>query len=530
MIHRAEPRPWLLLAAATLLVLGGCIHKDPDPADDDSSIGDDDSGDDDDDDDDTAPVYPCVDTPNSAELDGLVCANDAACQMAEEYITAFQGSALAAAGDFDGDGADDLAVGAPMFDEAQDEGIVLLYNLASFGELAPVPVAAIQGPDPLETAGYSVAYAGDTDGDGMDDLLVGARGKSTYNDSAGAAYLVYGRGLDSDVANLQMLTADATIHGASETSRVGSEVGGLFDVTGDGLAEIAVPYRLRQETGGMEYPDDGAVAIFHGQAQGLPNQQMVIEGDLLVEPPATNSEFGACVDGNGDITGDGLGDLLVGAPQATTGRGRVYIVPGEVLAGGGTVLAEEVSAMLYGAEINDHLGHAVAYLGDVDGDGIDDVAVGASESAITWPDGGAVHIYKGSLDIANDTPPTQLALIGSEWDDFVFGGTFAGRGDVDGDGLGDLVAGATDAYLGPVTKNGRVYLFHGRETGWDTLTDATSADASIAGVGVGEQLSAAMALGDLDGDGVDDIVLGAPYNDWKGGYAGITYLLWGPTR
>ena len=525
-------RPWLLLLAAALLLWAGCtgcIVKDDDAVDDDSNDDDDDSNDDDDDDD-VIPVTPCVDVPNPAGLDSTVCADDAACRLAELHYTSYQGFSLAADGDFDGDGADDVAVGAPGYDEYQDEGIVMLYNLASFGEPIPVPVAAIQGPQILDMAGYSVAYAGDTDGDGFDDLLVGARSNTTGGEGAGAAYVIYGRELDSDVLNLQMLTFDSTIAGHEEYGRVGSEVGGILDATGDGLAEIAVPYNLRQETGGMEYPYDGAVAVFHGQAQGLANALWTTDADLILEAPWSASEVGCSVDGMGDITGDGLGDLLVGAPQADTGRGRMYIVPGDVLAGNGTVLIEDVSVIIYGADINEHLGEAVGYLGDVDGDGIDDVAVGASENEITWPDGGAVYVLKGSADVASGVAPTVLAQIGSEWDDFVFGGTLAGRGDVDGDGLGDLVVGATDAYLGPIMKGGRAYLFHGRESGWDSVVDATDADGSIAGIGVGDKLSYGMALGDLDGDGIDDIVVGAPYAATMGTYAGETYLFWGPTR
>jgi len=526
--ERHDPRPWLLLLAAALFLFAGCIIKDDD--DDTSNPADDDDTGDDDDDDTVPPVIPCVDVNNAVELDGTVCANDAACRLAELHYTSYQGFSLAADGDFDGDAADDVVVGAPGYDDYQDEGIVLLYNLVSLNELIPVPVAAVQGPDISDMAGYSVAYAGDTDGDGFDDLLIGARSDNTGGEGAGAAYLVYGRELTSDVANLQMLTVDAAIAGDADWSHVGSEVGGVRDATGDGLAEIALSYNLRYDTSGLEFPYDGNVAVFHGQAQGLPADQWTSDADLILEAPITLSEVGKCLDGNGDVTGDGLGDLLVGAPQADTGRGRMYIVPADVLAGSGTVLIEDVSVTIYGTDVNEHLGEAVAYAGDVDGDGIDDIVAGASENEITWPDGGAVYLFKGSADVGAGTPPVLLAQIGSEWDDFVFGGTLAGRGDVDGDGLNDLVVGATEAYLGPIMKGGRTYLFYGRETGWGDLVDATDAAASIAGIGVGDKLSYGLALGDLDGDGVDDIVTGAPYNDTMGTYAGETYLFWGPTR
>ena len=196
-----------------------------------------------------------------------------------------------------------------------------------------------------------------------------------------------------------------------------------------------------------------------------------------------------------------------------------------------------------GSEVGGHFGAAVAHLGDVDGDGLGDMAVGAPDSSSSWPGGGEVTVFAGATDLDTGAAPAVLAEIGSEWDDFDLGGyayasdasgpkhaVGAVAGDLDGDGLADLVAGAVHASAGPVMRGGRAYVFYGRATGWESLLDATQADAGIAGVSVRDQLSAGMAIADLDGDAVDELIVGAYGSDATGDDAGSLYLFWGPTR
>ncbi len=520
-------RTWLSLLAAAALLVAGCPAKEPD----DDTASDDDDDDDDTGDDDTTPVEICTQTPNGADLDATVCAEDAACTLAQVGQSTFQGFSLAADGDFDGDGVADIVVGAPGYDGIQDEGRAWIYTLASLDELVPAPVAYLEGDDSLEYAGYRVGYIGDLDGDGSDDVLVGARGDADGGEAAGAIYVVHGQPLTGTVDAPQALEPDAAIRGEREYSRVGVSASGVWDATGDGTAELAIAHALYQDYSGYEYQDDGGVVVFHGRAGGLPADQDITAADLQLTAPDDTSQVGYGLAGRGDIDGDGLGDLIVGAPHASTGRGLVYVIPAATIAAGGVLdIGDAAAVTIEGSEINDHLGEALAYVGDVDGDGIDDLAAGAPDSDVTWPDGGAVFLFKGAAEVATGAAPDTLAVIGSEWDDFSVGGAFAGRGDVDGDGLGDLVVAGTYALLGPIMKGGRAYLFHGRTSGWDELTDVTEAAAGIAGVGVGDNLGTGLALGDVDGDGVDDLIIGAPYRDSAGSDSGEVYLFWGPTR
>ena len=482
------------------------------------------------DDDTSMPDTPCLDVGDAPPLDTTVCASEASCRFAQQETSYYQGFCIAADGDFDGDGVMDLAVGAPGADVAQDEGQVGLYNLASLAELVPAPVAVVVGAAPLEQAGFSAGFAGDIDGDGLDDLLLGARGNGDGGNGAGAVYLVRGRELGNDVTTPDALGIDGTFTGARALGRVGTSVSGILDATGDGLAEIAMGFDLYQDSNGLEYQDHGGVAVFHGAADGLSGSRSVLDADKLLEAPEVISQVGYALAGKGDITGDGLGDLLVGAPYAESSAGKLYVVSGTELAVTGAVAIADVAVVLTGEGGNERFGAAISYLGDVNGDSVDDVAVGAPGSDLTWPDGGAVTVLAGSPDVGDETPPEVLAVIGSEWDDFQFGFAVAPSNDLDGDGLNDLVVGARDGLMGPIMKGGRVYVFYGRSEGWGALEDATEADADVVGMGVGDSLSYALAAGDVDGDGTDDLLMSAPYRDRSNTDSGEIYLFWGPTR
>lgn len=516
--------PWLL----ALTVVVGCRDGG---GDDDTSADDDDAGDDDViGDDDYTPEDPCLDTPNGSDLDGTICGSDAGCRSAEISTATYLGYAMTGGFDFDADGVEDLVAGAPGWDVAQDEGRALIYTAASFAQPIFGPVAYVEGPDPLENAGFSVSLIPDTDGDGTGDLLVGARSDTTGGAAAGAVYLVHGRALAGDTAAPENLAIDTAVRGASEYSRAGTSVTGIPDVTGDALGEFALGFELYTESSGWEFADDGKVAVFHGAPGGLAGELSVNDADLIFEGPIGGYHVGFSLDGAGDITGDGLADLLVGAPDANGSRGRVYILTSTILTETGTFAIEDEAVMVEGEESGESLGTSVVFLGDVDGDGLGDLAAGSPDGDVPWTDGGIVTLYAGTAGIDTGVAPEILARFGSEWDDFMFGGALAGNADLDGDGLMDLLVGAHYAYLGPVMKGGRAYLFHGRTTGWDTLADATEADASVAGIGVGDNLGLGLALSDLDGDGFDEILLGAPYRDAMGSDSGELYLFWGPTR
>ena len=517
---------WLFPALALLL---GCPGDDGD--DDFSTDDDDDVTDDDDtatpDDDDTTPADPCTETPNPVALSGTACATDAACTIAEAGASTYQAYSLAGNGDFDGDGLPDLAVGAPGWDVLQDEGRVHLYTSLSFLERIPAPVAYVEGTVSLENLGYEVSFTPDLDGDGLDDLLIGAHGNNTLAEAGGAVYVVHGQAAVGDVTSPVAIQPSTTIRGTTEHSRTGASLTGLADISGDGLAEIALGFDLYMESSGFEFAEDGKVGVFHSVAGGLVSELTTEQANVILEGPIGSYQVGFALDGGGDVTGDGMADLLVGAPEAVGSVGRVYIATGPTLQGAGTFAIDDTAVIYEGTEGGASLGKAIAHVGDVDGDGIGDMAAGSPGSDLTWPDGGAVTLLKGSADIDAGVPPGVIAEFGSEWDDFAFGRFVTGGGDVDGDGIDDLLVGAVFAYIGPVMKGGRAYLFTGRDSGWDGILDATQADFGVAGIGVSDNLGRSLAMADLDGDGLHDMVIGAPYRDTASSDSGEIYLFWG---
>ncbi len=266
-------------------------------------------------------------------------------------------------------------------------------------------------------------------------------------------------------------------------------------------------------------------------------ERVALEGDVCVSaaPCAWGGEqsyeyFGWAVASGGDVDGDGLDDVMVAAPvwdaPSTDGlgsdAGRVVLISGSGLAEPG----DGVLSSVYGVGYAENLGTSVAFVGDVDGDGLDDALLGAQgddsageNAGVAWLVPGAEAGWAaGSVDgaaLAGWTGESEYARVGK---------SVAGGGDVDGDGLDDMVLGGElFTYDGEAEdfRQGRAYLVLGSEAPPAALADADAAlDGPDAYGGVGK----AAALGDLDGDGYADALLGAPYGC---SYAGCVYALSG---
>jgi len=434
------------------------------------------------------------------------------------------GDAVAGGGDFDADGVPDLLVAIPLADPPayQAGQLVLLSGVDVLAATEPLGLddahATIAGLEPFERLGSSVAWAGDVDGDGLDDVLVGAPqyGAAVY--APGRSLLFLGATLAAGGA-LTAADADASFHGDPQTES-GSAVAGVGDVDGDGLDDLLV----------------GAPATFPGidyQARAylllgsdLPAGGAFGSGDAhaTVVGAADGDRTGWAVAGAGDVDGDGLTDILVGAPAGGAGAGVTALFLGSTLAAGGSFPVASADVSFVGASAGDASGSALAGLGDIDGDGLADFAIGAPEAGGT----GAVYLVlggsvpaSGSVDLA-----AADAIYAGEDPSDQAGGRLAPAGDVDGDGSGDLLVSAIDNDDG-VNLGGKVYLLLGSELALGGTHDLGSADAAFVGEfqysGAGEGLAPA---GDLDGDGADDLWIGAGYSDPPQS-PGQAYLLFG---
>ncbi len=347
-------------------------------------------------------------------------------------------------------------------------------------ELSLPPDWIFDGEAQFNLTGNAVASAGDVDGDGYDDVLVGADG---YASGAGRAYLFLGGpdGLD----RVPSWTAD----GSRSNDFFGHSVAAAGDVNGDGLGDVI--------TGAYGYDNghsfEGRASVYLGTSTGLSDTAV-----WTSEGEQEGAKFGFVVAGVGDVNGDGYDDVLATAFNYSTGlvnAGRVYVYYGSP-----TGPSRSADWTLTGGANGAKLGWRAGGAGDVNGDGYFDVIVAASipDTDHVGP-GGQVRVYYGSADGLG----TQAAwTIGQD----SLGSDVATAGDVNGDGYGDVLVGEA-TFSGDRFEQGRVVAYYGSSdglaTGWNWSAEGERDSARL-----GTRVRTA---GDIDGDGYDEVVLSAPY-------------------
>jgi hypothetical protein len=398
------------------------------------------------------------------------------------------GFSVASAGDVNGDGYSDVVVGAPGFDAGEnDEGRVFLY-LGSASGLTPTAAWAAESNQATARFGKTVASAGDVNGDGYSDVIVGAPGFDAGGEpDEGRAFLYLG-----SASGLSLAPA-WTAEGNQANAWFGWSVASAGDVNGDGYTDVVVG--APQFDAGEN--DEGRAFLYLGSASGLGPTPV-----WTAEANQANARFGATVASAGDVNGDGHSDVLVGANYFDDGEaneGRVFLYAGSASGLGSTTLwtAE-------GNQVQAEFGMAVASAGDVNGDGFSDVVVGASYFDNGQTDEGCVFLYLGS---ASGPTPTPAWTAESNQAGALFGGTAASAGDVNGDGFSDLVVAAEEFDNGEANE-GRAFLYLGSASSLP-LTPAWTVESNQAGAQFGY---GAASAGDVNGDGFSDVLVGAPFS------------------
>jgi hypothetical protein len=456
-----------------------------------------------------------------------------------------------ATGDFNGDGADDLATGAPGHDNFAGDfpasGVVFVHyslpGLGLAGGSAGQAITQAGNPDPAESGdSYGQALAAcDFNGDGRDDLAVGVPFEDLPGASDGGEVQIHlGSTVGLTSFSTQILTQDSgTVPGDSENfDYFGSAVAcGHFD--GDAFADLAIGAwdENLQDAGGNELFGAGAVVVLRGSAAGLrtDNALLLHQNVAGVEDVAESFDYFGWALAAGDFDGDGFDDLAVGIPGEDNigdaiphGRGAVQVIFGSA---GGLQFSDDFfrseSALGGNSELGDRLGETLA-AGDFDGDGFDDLAIGAPyEDLFPTLDAGQVVAIYGSASgfvFARTQFWSENAIYGegqSESDDH-FGLALA-AGDFDHDGRDDLAIGHPGELV-LVPSDGVVTVVMGAAAGLSSARwyRATAGFHGVPGAlhQADRNFGAALAAGDFDGDGYADLAIGSPNED-AGGLADV---------
>jgi len=507
--------------------------------------------------DDSQAVYPLVVDP--------ILSNTLDTQLEVNQADASFGASIASGGDINNDGYDDLIVGAPLYDNGTvDEGAVFIFHGSAAG-LSTTPDALLENNIASTGFGESVVIAGDVNGDTYDDVVVGASRYSNGETKEGAVYVYYGGQLGitttpaiilesnnsgpnnfgarfgehiatgninndawgdiivaaSSYSNGQNYEGAAFIYHGSSTGFSatptliieGNQADGYFtyglssigDVNNDGYDDVLVAtdeYDL--EVGGVLEIEADLAIIYYGSASGLNATQFT----ALMEG-GSNASFGSDAASAGDVNGDGISDLIIGAARYSNGQnveGAVFIYHGNV-----NGISTTYNSVIEGDVTSLYLGTEVSSAGDINKDGYSDIVLGSTYHTNGESYEGAIYIYYGS---ASGVDTTQVKSFESNNIHARFGGSIT-SGDVNGDGFSDVIASAA-GYTNGESKEGAVFVYYG---GFGDPLEGEQADAWF-----GQSVSSA---GDVNNDGYDDVIIGAKNFDNGETDEGVAFVILG---
>jgi hypothetical protein len=493
------------------------------------------------------------------------------------------GFSVSDAGDVNGDGFDDVIVGAPDAENNDGESYVVFGKPSSAGtpsleleDLDGNDGFRLVGIDEGDESGFSVSSAGDVNGDGLADLIIGARGATGVDESgnkanrAGESYVVFGNETWEKTLELEALdgTNGFRLIGIDAGDQSGSSVSSAGDVNGDGFADLIIgaPTATRVDEFGYEQEEVGESYLVFGKTNWGEELKLATLEELKFEPDGVILKgmgigfVGESVSTAGDVNGDGFADLIIGASNASTSDvhegGKTYVVFGKSRAEwAGTTSIEletldgENGFILTGIDESDHSGETVSTAGDVNDDGFADLIIGARDAESNGGedyDEGESYVVFGkaswtgalSFELESLTQDGRdgFRLVGIDEGDRS-GTSVSSAGDVNGDGFADLIVGAPAAEStgGKYHNEGESYLVFGKAswTGTSSLDLATLDGENgfrLIGIGEGDRSGYSVSsTGDVNGDGFADLIVGAPGAESAGGASGEgeSYVVFG---
>jgi hypothetical protein len=466
------------------------------------------------------------------------------------------GHSVSNAGDVNGDGFDDLIVGAKGADPngSYSGSSYVVFGQAS-GFSATMDLSSLDGSNGFrldgeaayDFSGRSVSTAGDVNGDGFDDLIVGAASSYLNGFASGSSYVVFGQASGfSATMNLSNLNGSNGFRLDEEATYddSGHSVSNAGDVNGDGFDDLIIGAHRADPNGSYS----GSSYVVFGQASGFSATMNLsslndsngfrLDGEVAVD------YSGWSVSTVGDVNGDGFDDLIVGAYGADPNgsySGSSYVVFGKASSFSATMDLSSLDGSngfrLDGKTAYDRSGYPVSNAGDVNGDGFDDLIVGAFTADSNGTDSGSSYVvfgkasgFSATMDLSSLDGSNGFRLDG-------IAGDFSGRsvsnaGDVNGDGFDDLIVGAFSADPNGNYAAGSSYVVFGQASGFSATmnlsnlngSNGSRVDGEAAGDFSGHSVSNA---GDVNGDGFDDLIVGAYGADPNGSYSGSSYVIFG---
>ncbi|MDZ8134730.1 MAG: hypothetical protein RM049_05420 [Nostoc sp. DedQUE04] len=482
------------------------------------------------------------------------------------------GISVSNAGDINNDGIDDLIIGAysadpnGKYDAGQSYVVFGRTNLGSGGtlnlsDLNGINGFLINGIAAGDFLGFSVSNAGDINNDGIDDLIIGARNASPNGISAaGQSYVVFGgRNLGSSgIFNLSSLdgTNGFIINGIATGDFLGNSVSNAGDINNDGVDDLIIGTYGTSPNGNSEARE--SYVVFGGTNLGSDGSLNLSDlngsNGFLINGIAERDFPGSSVSNAGDINNDGIDDLIIGAPGATANgknnAGQTYVVFGGTnLGSDGSLYLSDLNGsdgfLINGIAERDNSGSSVSNAGDINGDGIDDLIIGAgganpngiSLAGQSYVVFGGTNLGSGGIFNLAFLNGTNGFIINGIAEDDYSGSSVSNAGDINNDGIDDLIIGAYSASPNGKYDAGQSYVVFGGTNlgsgGTLNLSDLNGTNGFfINGIAAGDTSGISVSnAGDINNDGIDDLIIRA-YDANRNGNssAGQSYVVFGGTN